>query len=478
MLFAAMSIHESSPVHASLAERLPPWMTGFSLGSWVIIAMGLVAAIVLVLPKAGKTDDLTFWIFAREHAPIYVPIVDEWNAEREPPVEMSMLGMVGLEQRLFNGFRGGLPTADVLEAEYRHAGRAFAGPIEAIGFEDLTERIESEGLDEQIIATSFTPWTTRGHIFGLPHDVHPVLLAYRADIAERYGVDVSRIETWDDFAEAFRPVMTDEDGDGEPDRYPLAFWPWMDDKVELLLYQGGTGLFNADGQPRLNTPENARVLAKMVSWCVGPDRIAADVRDFEDNGNRLKIEGFAVAFFNPDWMCGVWKNNFPDLEGKLEIIPLPAFEPGGRRASVWGGTMIGIPKTSRDKDAAWEFAKHLYLSPKLAEQIWAAGDIVSPVKSMWEHPMYDEPDPYFRGQAKGRMYIDHIPEVPVRHPSAYNLIARRAVRDAGLNVLEYAQQNEVFDADALIPRAQQALDTAQADVKRVVDRNVFLKESE
>ncbi len=464
------------PIPNGLAERLPPWMTGFSLGSWVIFIIGAVSALILFIPRDHIDADMSFWIFSREHEPMYAPIVEDWNATHDTTIKMSMLGMAGLEQRMFNGFRGGLPTADIIEAEYRHAGRAFAGPIDAIGFLDLTDRIKAEGLDESIISTSFTPWTTRGHIFGLPHDVHPVLLAYRADIIEQYGIDVSTIETWDDFAEVFRPIMADNNGDGKPDHYPLAFWPWQDDKVELLLYQGGTGLFDANGQPNINTPENARVLATMVSWCVGPDRIAYDVRDFEDNGNKLKREGLTAAYFTPDWMCGVWKNQFPDMAGKLQIIPLPAFEPGGRRASVWGGTMTGIPKTCENPDEAWEFVKHIYLSPDLAEQLWHAGDIVSPVKAMWDNPMYDEPDEYFRGQRKGRLYIDHIPQVPPRYPSPYNLAARRSVRDAALKLLEYAQDNDVFDKESLIPRAEKVLDEAQRHIKRLVDRNVFLKE--
>jgi arabinosaccharide transport system substrate-binding protein len=466
------------PASRGLSEKLPPWMTGFSLGSWIIFAMGVISAAVLFWPRTEHAAALSFWVFSREHEQMYVPIIEGWNDSGKPTIDMEHLGLAGIDQRMFNGFRGGLPTADVIEAEYRHAGRAFAGPIDAIGFTDLTEIIKAEGLDEGIASASFTPWTTRGHIFGLPHDVHPVLLAYRHDIAQEYGVDVSTIETWDDFAEAFRPVMEDRDGDGEPDHYPLAFWPWVDDKVELLLYQGGTGLFDGNGQANIATPENARVLATMVSWCVGPDRIAYDVRDFEDNGNKLKREGKAVAYFTPDWMCGVWKNQFPDMGGLLRIMPLPAMEPGGRRTSVWGGTMIGIPKTTDDFDEAWAFAKHLYLSPDLAEQLWERGDIVSPVKSLWDSPMYDEPDAYFSNQPKGRMYIDHISQVPARNPSPYNLAARRRVRDAALELLEYAQDNKVYERDALIPQAEIVLEGAHTYVQRLVDRNVFLKEGE
>ncbi len=91
--------------------------------------------------------------------------------------------------------------------ERRAVARAFAGPIEAVGFVDLTDRLAKDGLLERINTPSFSPWSSRGRVFGLPHDVHPVMLGYRADIVEAAGIDVSKIETWDDFERIMRPLQ-------------------------------------------------------------------------------------------------------------------------------------------------------------------------------------------------------------------------------------------------------------------------------
>jgi arabinosaccharide transport system substrate-binding protein len=96
-----------------------------------------------------------------------------------------------------------------------------------------------------------------------------------------------------------RPVMTDDDGDGEPDRYPLAFWPTDIDKVELLLLQGGGRLFDDEGAPDLASETNARLLARMVSWCVGPDRIAAEVPDFSGRATRSRNRATRSATSSP-----------------------------------------------------------------------------------------------------------------------------------------------------------------------------------
>ena len=46
-------------------------------------------------------------------------------------------------------------------------------------------------------------------MFALPHDVHPVMLAYRRDLFEQLGIDVNKLTTWDEFARVGRQVTQD-----------------------------------------------------------------------------------------------------------------------------------------------------------------------------------------------------------------------------------------------------------------------------
>ena len=41
-------------------------------------------------------------------------------------------------------------------------------------------------LSDRIPANALATYTDRGAVFGLPHDIHPVMLAYRADIVDPY----------------------------------------------------------------------------------------------------------------------------------------------------------------------------------------------------------------------------------------------------------------------------------------------------
>lgn len=138
--------------------------------------------------------------------------------------------------------------------------------------------------------------------------------------------------------------------------------------------------------------------------------------------------------------------------------------------------MLGIPKTAEDFESAWAFAKYLYFSPDLARELYAEGDIVTPIRRFWDDPMYDEPDAYFRGQAKGRLYIEQIPDVPARNASPYSQTAIFRVADAATALLRYAESTGRYSAGELEAEAKRLLERAEEQVRRPMERNLFLEQ--
>ena len=347
--------------------------TGLSLGAWVVVAAAIVSTLAILLWRVPERQGLEMWTFYRVHAQMYEGVIEDWNASieseqaagpdtasagavaaevksavpgRPKRINLFLLDGAAMRQRLMSGFLSDTPIADLLEIERNMAALAFSGPLEDVGFVDLTERLKREGIYERINGPSFSPWTSRGRIFGLPHDVHPVALAYRSDIVEQAGIDVSEIKTWDDFERVMRPLVKDLDGDGKADRYPINMWYSSIGHIEVLMLQAGGAFFDEDGALVIDSEVNARVIAKVISWMGGPDRIAIDAPAFTASGNYLRLEDRVVCELMADWMVGAWKVDLPGLGGKLKLMPLPAWEEGGRRTGVMGGTMLGIAKAS------------------------------------------------------------------------------------------------------------------------------------
>ncbi|MCA9322403.1 MAG: extracellular solute-binding protein, partial [Planctomycetes bacterium] len=218
-----------------------------SPGCRLIVALAVTSTAAIALRSGRDAADLEFWVFARPHHDLYMAPIADWNAHEETSIDLHLLSLPALERRMMSGFLSDVPVADLIEADVRVASRAFTGPLEDVGFLDITDRIRDEGIADEINAPSFSPWTRQGRIFGLPHDVHPVLLCYRRDLVEAAGIDPRGIETWDDFARVLAPLMADHDGDGRPDRYLLNVWDTQIDTIEALVLQAGGRYFDDDG---------------------------------------------------------------------------------------------------------------------------------------------------------------------------------------------------------------------------------------
>jgi len=457
----------------SLTERF------FSPGALVIFALAVITAVIVALIPAKESRGIQFWVVARQQRDSYVDKVAEWNrAHSDNPFAMTLLHDRSLEQRMLSGFLSGTPMADLLEMHEGVFPKAFLGPVDQIGFLDITDRLHAEGLYEQINEPSFSQQISRGRHFGLPHDVHPVLLAYRADLVEAAGIteaDVSQIETWDDYFRVMRPLMADHDGDGRPDRYLLNLSEMREDIVSMLVLQNDGELFDEHDRPIFANDRNAETLARITPWITGPGRVSFDVAWFTAAGHKQILDGLVVGSMVPDWLLGLWKIENPQLAGKIKLMPLPAFERGGRRTSTRGGSMIGINKRSAHIEEAWEMAKALYTSVEIAEQTWAKTMILSPVKTLWGESFYHEPDPFVSGQRAGTLFIEQAPHVPLRPSSPYTNIAYAYLSNVAMGLRTYAEKHNTYDPASLKPEALRLLQYYQDRLEKLISRNVFLE---
>jgi len=445
------------------------------LGVLVICILTVVSSGYILLRPERDTEGRLMWTFVQTRAPMYRDIVEEWGLAGEEKMRIDLVEHGALGRRILAGFMAGTPLADILEVERSLAAPTWRGPIEAVGFVDLKERLREEGLLEKINRPSFSPWTNRGHIFGLPADVHPVLLCYRADVFEAAGIDVSELDTWEKYFEATRGLVQDFNGDGQPDQYVLELQETTGEPITVLLLQGGGQLFNEREEAVLNMDRNIELLARMADWANGEDRVTGDLDLFSGAGHRLRGEGYVLSWMVPDWRAYHMSLYLGGLEGKLKLMPLPAWEEGGRRTSCWGGTMLGFPKEKDNFEKNWEFAKRLYLSRELAVRSWKETGVLTPVKAFWDDPVFSEPNPFYSGQPTGRLFIEQAEDVPVRSSSPYRNLAVQELANAFNSLLGEARRKGLEDPSALEAAARQVLDQAQKNILRQMERNQFIE---
>ena len=453
-------------------QALHEWFAPGAIVFALLIMSGVSALAVLRGPERndGNKTTLEFWLFARTHGRFYEDIIPRFE-ELHPGVKINMRlsRLEPMSRRLQAAYLSQVGGPDIIEMEIAQIGRFFAGPLESIGFLDLTERVKVEELDKLIVGQRFQPWSSRGRIFGIPHDVHPVVLVYNREVMDKHGVDIRSIETWDEFEEVMIPVCADRDGDGQKEQYALELDASDHSRFHTLLLQAGGGYFDTEGHLSINNDIAVKVLAKYIEWTEGPDRIATCFPQGAVTTQAM-VDGVIAAYLVPDWRAAMIEQDGPILRGRMDARPLPAWEPGGRRTSTWGGTMLGISKMSGKQELAWEFMKYLYFDPDdLAERFRETG-VLPPVTAAWTAPVFHEPWPYYNNRRMGELFIELAPDIPPLTITPFTINAQDYMKIAMVRGATEYKRRGFKDAEKI---AKQVLDVVAKDLSRLVARNPF-----
>jgi len=389
---------------------------------------------------AKKTATLTYWVFNKPNRGTFERIGAFERSHPGIKVDLQLVALSGLAQRLQAAFQADLQSGlpDLVSVEISSAGTFFRGPLHSVGFLDLTDRIRREGLTDRIVRARFAPYTKQGRIFGLPNDVHPVMLAYRRDLMAQAGVDVNKIETWDDFIAAGMQVTI------PGRRFMIEMSDTGRDMIEVCLFQRGGGYFDEDGNCIFDNEIGIQTLLWYVPLVAknSETRIAGSLSSsYGAIITQAMEDGYFVCLIAPDWRTKFIENDIPRLKGKMALMPLPAVTPGGRRTSTWGGTMLGITRKCKRPDLAWELAKYLTLNEEDQAARFAETNMLPPVRAAWSDPVFDQPRPYWSNQPLGRLYADLAPDVPPQYTSPFIVAAKGKLSEALVASVQYYNQH-------------------------------------
>lgn len=390
-----------------MLERFP-----YGKAPFILLVVAVLSSAMFAATRGERRPaDLVVATFAANHHKMYVDAMPKFEQEHGVTVEVQRVDFQSLEARLQAAIVANTDVPDLTEISEGTLGFFTRGPKEDIGFLDLTDLVERDGLDRRVLEARFTPWMTRGRIYALPHDVHPVMLAYRRDLVEELGIDVSTLETWDDFVAMGRRITRDLDGDGTIDRFALDLPKNGQWGLLVLLRQRGVDLFDAQGKVAFNTPAAVDTLLWYLHETRSPERISYEAT-WGQAFTKALSDGLVLFVIAPDWRTGQFQMDAPRLAGKLALMPLPAWEKGGRRTSTYGMTGLAISRTTKHPELAWQLAKHLYYNKADLGARFAVTNIIPPLKEAWDLPELNAPNPFFSNQALGREYAKLAPQVP------------------------------------------------------------------
>jgi arabinosaccharide transport system substrate-binding protein len=404
----------------------------FHLGK-PVLAMLLIAAVsgaVVATREEAPRRDLSFWIFAPSHAEIYrrgsddIPaLTEQFRRAFGQSVNVSLINARALDTRLLSLMMSGATgdkVPDVVKLEIGSIGKYFRFPPDKVGLLPLDPFLDRDGLREQLLPARLAPWTRGGTVFGIPHDVHPVSITYRKDLFDAAGVDLAAATTWDQFHAACLAYQRYWAAHGHPDRAALELPRVSAGVLERLLLQRRINLVDSELQTHLSNPKVADTVLRYAEMVAGPARVGVDASPGGFNWVGDLRRGAIGAFITADWrVTYIRLHAGDDLPGKLAMMAMPVFEPGDHPTSTWGGTMAGIPRHARDPEASWRVIRFFMLSPEGLAARNRHSDILSPLRSSWNNPRLDKPDPLFGGQRVGALLVELAGQVPEFHATPF-----------------------------------------------------------
>ncbi|MGE5528148.1 MAG: ABC transporter substrate-binding protein [Patescibacteria group bacterium] len=373
-----------------------------------LVIIALAAAILAGMSAMGLTaakQKVTLWSYASNN-------IDEWK-QREATVEQKFKIDLVIEQVAEQAFVQKLQAAmmdgsgpDIIEWRIEQNQILSADPKKCLVI-PLDKYTSKSKVFKQVIKGR-TAWCIYGgKVYGLPHDVHPVTLIYNDKLWKSVGVDMEKIETWDEFFTAAEKLCA-EKKDGKPVHYALPYdQGGLGATMWMIWQQTGAQVLDKNGKPTFDSPAFKEFVTKWLGWI---DRGVMCAWDWGNFGAQLN-NGTLASYTSPDWWIA--QVNEASKNWPFKVRPLPYYKKGGPRTSSWGGTFMAITKTAKNPDNLYKIIEYLqYDREAIVGVRFPVTDMIPPIASVWDSPAFQKPDARFGGFKLGQLLISLAKEMP------------------------------------------------------------------
>ncbi|WNQ09898.1 sugar ABC transporter substrate-binding protein [Paenibacillus aurantius] len=245
--------------------------------------------------------------------------------------------------------------------------------------EDLTPYIKKDLKEADYISGLYAAKASNGKVYGIPHGINPVALAYNKKMFTDAGVPLPTDNwTYQDMIDTAKKLTKDTNGDGKPDQYGFAasvgitqgWYPWA-------RSQGGQVLDESKTKAMFTDPKSIagiKAWADLVKTGISPD---ADFLKVAGGEWKAFASNKAAMFFMQYSNQALINKEFASLD--YDTVMMPKGADGKRVVPIVTNSWVIFSKAKQDaKDAAWEFLKY-YLSEE-AQTVLAKSGASIPVQ--------------------------------------------------------------------------------------------------
>ncbi len=333
-------------------------------------------------------------------------LIDEpYEKARGGDVKINQIGRSDLKDKFKSTLLSGTgaPAASMMESV------DAASWVATGGLRDISGWLDEAGIRDKFVSGKWGPLTKDGGTYALPWDIGPVGTFYRRDVLKKHDIDVSSVETWDQYI---------EEGKKLPEDTYLLNLPSNDyDGLWRMMYrQIGGQPFTKNGAVNINSDKSlqvARILKK-----IRDSGVANDLPSWSSSWFTAFSKGTTASLTAGAWMEGTLKAELGKTSGKWGVFKPPAIESGGSRATNWGGSNLTIPNQVDDPTArrAWDYMTFALGKKENQIKMYKEYGIFPALKPAYESEAFDQSHEFLDGQAAGRMFAEIAPNIkPYRY---------------------------------------------------------------
>ncbi len=322
--------------------------------------VALVVLMVVLVSQSVSAETITIAVQAGAPEPaVYKELSKEFTEQTGIDIEWIELPQEEQRNKLFIELMSGSGTFDVVALDHPWVAEfASAGFIEPLDYLIADEK--DDFLPAPLAAMSYDD-----SLYAIPQYAVVVLMYYRTDLFEEYGLRVPTAEeplSWDEFLEAAQTLTIDENNDGRPDtygtivmgkRHPVPVSAFMDN-----LSQSGGSVFAEDGAVVVNSPEGVASLQRLVdlvhTYEVAPPGAASF--DHVDNHTMFLQGQLGIAL---NWQYAYSMFNDPSQSKVVDDFAIalpPKNVVSTSQSGAWG---LAIPTSAQNKAAAEQWIQFI-----------------------------------------------------------------------------------------------------------------------
>lgn len=322
------------------------------------VAGGLLGSALLVSALTGCSADssegggdvtLNFWTWSLKGGDERAEAIIDTYEQANPGVTIKLSevgGTADTSSKLLAADRAN-EVPDVVQVEYR----ALPSLVVAGVVKDITEGVEP--VKDAFADNIWDLTTLNGEVYGLPQDIGPMMLTYRADRFAELGVAVPT--TWEEYATAAEQIRA-----ADPTAYIASFAPTEFAFFASQAAQAGASWWESDGEEWTVGVDDDESIAVANYWQDLVDRDLVKVEplltpEWNAQVNDGKILSWAAASWAPSVIYAV----APDTAGAWQGAPLPQWSAGDPAVPFLGGSTYLIPEKSKHAEEATKFASWL-----------------------------------------------------------------------------------------------------------------------